>query len=163
MVDTALALAVAALTWGTMELDSECDCPCGPSPWRWSSARAFVTVALNYVVFGTAWILGDSVRTHRAYAAELEERAASAERRRLEEARRAAAEERVRMARELHDVVAHHVSLIAVQSEAAQVLLPEDPARAAEAVGAIGTTGRRSSSGPGSPAWRSSPASGWRC
>lgn len=47
------------------------------------------------------------------------------------------------MSRELHDVVAHHLSLIAVQSEAAQVLLQSDPARADEAVGAIGTTARQ--------------------
>jgi len=100
-----------------------------------STDAPFVTVVLNYVVFGTAWILGDSVRTHRAYAAELEDRAASA-------AGQAAADERVRMARELHDVVAHHVSLIAVQSEAAQVLLPTDPARATQAVAAIGATAR---------------------
>jgi signal transduction histidine kinase len=100
-----------------------------------SRDTAFVTVALVFVVFGTAWILGDSVRTHRAYAAELEERAAMA-------AERAAAEERVRMARELHDVVAHHVSLIAVQSEAAQVLLADDPSRATSAVQSIGATAR---------------------
>jgi signal transduction histidine kinase len=107
-----------------------------------SDDTPLVTVAFQYVVFATAWILGDSVRTHRAYAAELEDRAAAAERRRQEDAARAAAEERVRMARELHDVVAHHMSLIAVQSEAAQVLLPGDPARAADAVGAIGATAR---------------------
>jgi signal transduction histidine kinase len=103
----------------------------------------WVTTAFLYAVFATAWILGDSVRVHRAHAAELEERARRLERDREEDARRAAAAERVRMARELHDVVAHHVSVIALQSQAAEVLLPDDPARAAEAVGAIGVTARQ--------------------
>ncbi len=103
---------------------------------------ALIEIAFNYAVLGTAWILGDSVRVHRAYTVELERRAAALERERQDEARRAAAAERVRIARELHDVVAHHVSVIALQSQAAEVLLPADPERAAEAVGEIGVTAR---------------------
>jgi signal transduction histidine kinase len=96
-----------------------------------SGDTAFVTLSFNVTVFAIAWILGDSVRVHRAYTTELEARAARLERERHEEAARAAAEERVRIARELHDVVAHHVSVIAVQSQAAEVLLPAEPERAA--------------------------------
>jgi signal transduction histidine kinase len=103
----------------------------------------FVTAALNVIVFATAWILGDNVRVRRAHTDELEQRAAELERQRTLEAERAAAEERVRIARELHDVVAHHVSVIALQSQAAEVLLPDDPAGAAEVVNAIGATSRQ--------------------
>ena len=108
-----------------------------------SGDTAFVTLAFNVVVFATAWILGDSVRVHRAYTAELEARAVRLERDRREEAARAAAEERVRIARELHEVVAHHVSVIALQSQAAEVLLPADPDRAAGVVADIGLTARQ--------------------
>ena len=61
-----------------------------------SGDSTFVDVALNYVVFGAAWVLGDDVSVRRAYTAELEDRAARLERQRQEEARRAAAEERRR-------------------------------------------------------------------
>ncbi|MDQ3978712.1 MAG: sensor histidine kinase [Actinomycetota bacterium] len=105
----------------------------------------FVTAAFQYVVFGAAWILGDSVRVHRAYTAELEQRAARLEREREEEASRAAAAERVRIARELHDVVAHHVSVIALQSQAAEVLLRTDADRAAAVMSDIGANARQAS------------------
>ena len=70
---------------------------------------AFVSLAL-----AGAWVLGDRARVQRALAAELAERAARLERERAAEARRAVAEERARIARELHDVVAHHVSVMVV-------------------------------------------------
>jgi signal transduction histidine kinase len=108
-----------------------------------SGDTTLALAAFQYVVFGAAWILGDSVRVHRAYTAELEQRAARLEREREDEARRAAAAERVRIARELHDVVAHHVSVIALQSQAAEALLPNEPERAAGAVDAIGVTARQ--------------------
>ena len=60
-----------------------------------------------------------------------------------QEAARAAAAERTRIARELHDVVAHHVSLMAVQAEAAASLLPAEPARARQSVDIIGETARQ--------------------
>ena len=55
---------------------------------------------------------------------------------------REAAAERARIARELHDVVAHHVSLMAVQAEAATSLLPDKPAQARRSVEIIGDTAR---------------------
>jgi signal transduction histidine kinase len=98
----------------------------------------FVTAAL-----AGAWILGDRARLQRAVAAELQERAVRLERDRAGEARRAVAEERSRIARELHDVVAHHVSMMVVQAEAGPVAVEHDPARAAGAFEAISATGRQ--------------------
>jgi signal transduction histidine kinase len=99
---------------------------------------AFVSLAL-----AGAWVLGDRARVQRALTAELAERAARLERERAAEARRAVAEERTRIARELHDVVAHHVSMMVVQAEAGPVAVERDPARAAGAFEAIATTGRQ--------------------
>jgi signal transduction histidine kinase len=64
------------------------------------------------------WAIGDGARSRRQYLAEVEARAAALERDRIAEARRAVEDERARIARELHDVVAHHVSMIVVQAEA---------------------------------------------
>jgi signal transduction histidine kinase len=99
---------------------------------------AFVSLAL-----AGAWLLGDRARVQRALAAELQERAARLERERAEEAGRAVASERARIARELHDVVAHHVSMMVVQAEAGPVAVEHDPARAAGAFEAIAATGRQ--------------------
>jgi len=67
------------------------------------------------------WVAGDYLRNRRRYLAELEARAARLEREADEARERAAEEERLRIARELHDVVAHQVSLIAIQAGAARV------------------------------------------
>jgi signal transduction histidine kinase len=74
------------------------------------------------VVISAAWLIGDNLRVRRAYVAELEAKAARADTERAAEMQRAASEERSRIARELHDVVAHHVSVIAVQAGAARML-----------------------------------------
>jgi signal transduction histidine kinase len=92
--------------------------------------------------FGVAGIAGTFSRTHRAYTREVEARAERAEAERDREVALAAAQERTRIARELHDVVAHHVSLMAVQSEAAASLLPGRPAEAGKSVQIIGDTAR---------------------
>jgi len=99
---------------------------------------AFVSLAL-----AGAWLLGDRARVQRALAAELQDRAARLEREQADEARRAVASERARIARELHDVVAHHVSMMVVQAEAGPVAVERDPARAAGAFEAIAATGRQ--------------------
>ncbi|MFE7564371.1 sensor histidine kinase [Kitasatospora sp. NPDC057500] len=84
-----------------------------------------------------AWILlpgafGDSVRNRRAHLAAIEERAERAERTREEEARRRVADERIRIARDLHDVVAHHIALANAQAGIAVHLLDRHPAQARE-------------------------------
>jgi len=76
---------------------------------------------------GMAAALGDAVRSRRAYIAAIEERAERAERTREEEARRRVAEDRIRIARELHDVVAHHIALINAQAGIAVHLADELP------------------------------------
>ena len=99
----------------------------------------FFVATLQFVVAGT---LGMLSRTHRAYVSEIEARAEQAEAERDRQVALAAADERARIARELHDVVAHHVSLMAVQSEAAAALLPGRPAEASKSVEVIGRTAR---------------------
>src|SRR5579859_8073144 len=90
-----------------------------------------------------AWVLGDSMLYRRAYYANLEERAARLERDRDTQAKIAAAAERARIARELHDVVAHNVSVMVVQADGAAYALGTDPGRAREALAAISATGRQ--------------------
>jgi signal transduction histidine kinase len=90
-----------------------------------------------------AWVLGDSMRYRRAYYANLEERAARLERERDAQARIAAVAERARIARELHDVIAHNVSVMVVQADGASYALARDPVRAKEALAAISATGRQ--------------------
>ncbi len=96
----------------------------------------------NYLVFGVVWMSGETVRARRAYAAELEERAAYLEADRERRAERAVEEERERIARELHDVVAHEVSVMVVQAGAARRVLADRPDQAGEALAAIEASGR---------------------
>jgi signal transduction histidine kinase len=86
-----------------------------------------------------AWVflaaaVGDAARSHRAYVREVEERARRAEHSREEEARRRVTEERLRIARELHDVVAHHIAVINVQAGAATHILQRSPEQVAPAL-----------------------------
>ncbi len=89
------------------------------------------------------WLAGENARTRRAYIRAVAERAAEREEEREERVRHAAAAERVRIARELHDVVAHAMSVIAVRSGVARVVLDSQPEEAREALGIIETTSRR--------------------
>lgn len=75
-----------------------------------------------------AWALGGLVRSRRAFAAEIE--------------RRVLAEDRERIARELHDVLAHSVSVMVLQAEGAKLIVRRDPDRASKALAIIGDTGR---------------------
>ena len=94
-------------------------------------------------IFGAAWAIGTLSRHRRAALAAAASRAARAEASLDVAAAGAAAAERVRIARELHDVVAHHVSLIAVQAEAVGALLPARPAEASTSADAIAATARQ--------------------
>ncbi|TDB37921.1 MAG: sensor histidine kinase [Actinobacteria bacterium] len=87
--------------------------------------------------FAFAASLGDATRARRAYIAEVEQRALDAEHTREEEARRRVEEERLRIGRELHDITAHSLSLIAVQAGAGERIVRTDPDAAAEAFAAI--------------------------
>jgi signal transduction histidine kinase len=87
------------------------------------------------LVFGGAWLLGRFVHQWRA-------RATLAELNQEERARLAVAEERARIARELHDIVAHGVSVVAVQADAAEAVLSRDPERAREPLNVIRSSSR---------------------
>lgn len=107
-----IALAIALVYLGSTE-----------QVWEWV---AFA------VVPGAAWGLGEVVRM----------RAAAAHDREIASAQAAVMDERARMARELHDVIGHHVTGIVVQAEAATFLLPEDEARLRHEFTAIAASGR---------------------
>ncbi|WP_175408965.1 sensor histidine kinase [Streptomyces sp. TRM64462] len=107
-----------------------------------TAAAVFGTVVMT-VPFVLAWVLGDSMRTRRAYLAQLEERAARLEREREAQAKVAVAAERARIARELHDVVAHNVSVMVVQADGAAYVLDAAPDQARQALETISSTGRQ--------------------
>ena len=105
-----------------------------------SATSGTVLGLFDLPILATAF--GDTVRTRRAYLTEVEARAERAERTREQEARRAVAEERVRIARELHDVVAHHITLVNAQAGVAHHLMRENPDAAYQALGQIKETSR---------------------
>jgi signal transduction histidine kinase len=98
--------------------------------------------AAMYAAFAVAWALGDNLRTRRAYLAEVEARSERLERDREERARRAVAAERARIARELHDVISHNVSVMVVQAAAGADVFERHPGRAREALSSIESIGR---------------------
>jgi signal transduction histidine kinase len=98
-------------------------------PIRVGAGKAAIPLALILVV---AWAFGSMMRQRRAYATDLQQQAAS----------QAVAEERLRIARELHDVVAHSMSVIAVQAGFGSYVIDDQPAKAREALGAIQATSR---------------------
>ncbi|MFI6503534.1 sensor histidine kinase [Nonomuraea typhae] len=95
------------------------------------------------ILLSGAWGFGRAIRLRRAYYEELKDRAARLERAREADTRAARAEERSRIARELHDVIAHHVSVMTVQAAAARKVLTADPELADEALSAIEHIGRK--------------------
>jgi signal transduction histidine kinase len=96
----------------------------------------------SIALVAVAMLLGALVRSRRAYAAEVRVRLRQAEENQEREARRRVTEERLRIARELHDTVAHTITTITVQSGAALHLMDGEPGRAREALAAIRLTGK---------------------
>ena len=94
-------------------------------------------------IMGAAWFVGDAFRTRRLYTQTLEGQTRLLEREREDRARRAVAEERDRIARELHDAVTHHVSVIVIQAGGALRALEKRPTEARDALEAIAATGRQ--------------------
>ena len=90
----------------------------------------------------SAYGLGELARTRRAYVGALEERARRIEWERQVDVEQAASRERARIAREMHDILAHAVSLMVVQAEAGPIAVRTDPDRASAAFEAIATAGR---------------------
>ena len=93
--------------------------------------------------FLLAWPLGAMMRRLREYRVVLEDRNRQLDQEREVNARRAVLEERVRIARELHDVVAHHVSVMGVQAGVARRLFDRDPPEAVAAIGSVETASRQ--------------------
>jgi signal transduction histidine kinase len=104
-------------------------------------------VGLGDAVYGSLqlvapWLAGQAVRGREAQLRELGERATRLEREREQRRRAAAADERLRIARELHDVVAHSISVMTVQAGGARLLVESEPVRAEEALLQVEETGR---------------------
>lgn len=89
-----------------------------------------------------AWLTGYTIRTRRLFVAGLEERAVTAERERDQLARLTVADERAAIARELHDVVAHSLSVMIVQADGASYAVDRDPRQAGAAIRQVAATGR---------------------
>ena len=100
-------------------------------------------LAYNVVVLSLPWVLGAVIRALREHERELADRAAELQREREENARQAVFAERVRIAREMHDVVAHHVSVMGVQAGAARRVMGRQPDKAAEALSSIEASSRQ--------------------
>ncbi|MFI6078099.1 histidine kinase [Actinoplanes sp. NPDC051343] len=103
-----------------------------------SWAALFTLVAISVSILA----IGMSQRTRQAYLAALEDRAERLERDRDQRARLAVADERARIAREMHDVVAHHLTVMTALSEGAAATVPGDPSRAATVMTLAAATGR---------------------
>jgi signal transduction histidine kinase len=103
------------------------------------SDTLFDDLIFTAFVYGGSWLLGRAVRARHVRAVHAEDRAVLLE----EDAKRAVAEERSRIARELHDVVAHGVSVMVVQAGAGRRMLDIEPDRSREAFSSIEDTGRQ--------------------
>ncbi|MFG2630087.1 sensor histidine kinase [Streptomyces sp. NPDC048473] len=132
-----LALVCSLSAAGLSQLRWQQDAP--RSSWP---EQVFVVIVMT-VPFVLAWVLGDSMRTRRAYFSQLEERAARLEREREAQSKVAVAAERARIARELHDVVAHNVSVMVVQADGAAYVMDAAPDQARQALETISSTGRQ--------------------
>jgi signal transduction histidine kinase len=106
----------------------------------WADVLMSVVLSTPFVL---SWVLGRLTRIRRAYYVQLEDRAARLERERDAQAKIAVAAERARIARELHDVVAHNVSVMIVQADGASFVMDSSPEQAKAALATIAGTGRQ--------------------
>jgi signal transduction histidine kinase len=95
-----------------------------------------------FIVAGATWFVGDSVRTRRVYQRGLVEQEAERRRQEVDRVQRSIVEERMDIARELHDVIAHSLSVIAIQSGVGGYVLDSQPEEARSALAAIEETSR---------------------
>jgi signal transduction histidine kinase len=110
--------------------------------WIAATLTAGPTDPQSVLIVAGVWLLGHYVRTRRLLVAELQQRALDVERERDERAMRAVAEERLRIARELHDVLAHTMSVAAVQAGTGRLVGPDHPVEAIKALTAVEETAR---------------------
>jgi signal transduction histidine kinase len=102
-----------------------------------------VAALTTFVTYSAGWGLGTYVRGRREYTDLVEERATLLERRREVRAREAVADERARIARELHDIVGHALNLIVIQSGGAQRVFDSKPELVRDTLASIESTGRQ--------------------
>jgi len=133
-----LAYAISTTAWGADDPDPSDSH--GPLPPH--LAAVIYTTAINVLYFAAAWAFGNASWAQTKQRAELAERNQELQQERDENAHRAVIAERVRIARELHDVVAHHVSVMGVQAGAARRVLDRDPALAERTLSSIEASGR---------------------
>ncbi len=111
------------------------------TPWQFPEQWITTLIVVN-LSFGFSWALGEFVGARTAYHEQLEQRLRLLETERDQQARIAVAEERARIARELHDVVAHAVSVMVVQADGAAYAVHTKPELAERAISTISSTGR---------------------
>ena len=107
------------------------------------SAAAVQSLIQTELILLVAWLVGDASRIRRLYTESLVEHARLVDSEREERTRRAVLEERERIARELHDVVAHHVSVIVIQAGGGLSAIERRPDEARSALELIASTGRQ--------------------
>jgi signal transduction histidine kinase len=130
--DRQVALAAGAVTVGGVML----------AVGRWHPERLLPSMIVPLAVTAVALAFGDDRRTRREYFAGLEERTERLERERDALAALAASTERSRIARELHDVIAHSLSVMVAQADGASYTVDADPTRARRAMATVADTGR---------------------
>jgi len=104
--------------------------------------KGFSNFAFAFVFLAAMWLMGLTVRRRTARAVHFELTAAELQRQQEEEVRRAATAERLRIARELHDVVSHSLTVMVVQADAAEQVLARNPPGAAEPLRSVQRVGR---------------------
>ncbi len=134
-----VATVVVGFFVGVFDNDPSLDIPEPSNP-----GVAYALIAILIAAFvASAWFIGDLVRVRRENDRELSARNAELVQQRAANEHRAVLNERVRISRELHDVVAHHVSLMGVQAGAARMALRQDPNRAEVALGEVERSSRQ--------------------
>jgi signal transduction histidine kinase len=113
-------------------------------PWAAGLSNGLSSAAIPALLMGIAWAVGDNTRTRRIHLATLEQRATDLQRERDQRAALAVAAERARITRELHDVVAHGVSVMVVQAQAAAAAQHSHPDITTDALTNVVSTGRAS-------------------
>jgi signal transduction histidine kinase len=105
--------------------------------------RSVTYLAATSMALATAWAIGTNARTRRAYLAELQDRARRLAADRDRDARQAATTERQRIARELHDVVTHNVTVMVISAGAARIMADADPDRLRAELASVERVGRQ--------------------